>query len=224
MWPFANAVHAGVSAVMCSYNRINGSYACQNSKTLNGLLKDELGFQGYVMSDWGGTHSGVASVKAGLDMDMPGVISYASPGTSFFGGNLTEAVNNGSLTLSRLDDMARRVMTPYFFLKQDTAYPSVDQQSGVMNKEGVHPYLQQFTTGQANVDARGTHAKLIRSLAAAGTVLLKNTGNILPLKSPKNIGVFGNDAGDNVNGLYPVDISPVDGFEFGTLPIGGGSG
>ena len=53
LWPFADAVKAGVSAVMCSYNRINGTYACENSKTLNGLLKDELGFQGYVMSDWG---------------------------------------------------------------------------------------------------------------------------------------------------------------------------
>ena len=46
-WPFANAVKAGVSSVMCSYNRVNGSYGCQNSKMLNGVLKDELGFQGY---------------------------------------------------------------------------------------------------------------------------------------------------------------------------------
>jgi beta-glucosidase len=48
LWPFQNAVKNGVASVMCSYNRINGSYACQNSKTLNGLLKGELGFQGYV--------------------------------------------------------------------------------------------------------------------------------------------------------------------------------
>lgn len=53
LWPFADAVKAGVSSVMCSYNRINGTYGCQNSKTLNGLLKEELGFQGYVVSDWG---------------------------------------------------------------------------------------------------------------------------------------------------------------------------
>ena len=72
MWPFANAVRAGVSSIMCSYNRINGSYACENSKSQNGLLKGELGFQGYIMSDWGGTHSGMSSVEGGLDMDMPG--------------------------------------------------------------------------------------------------------------------------------------------------------
>ena len=48
LWPFQNAIRAGVASIMCSYNRINGSYACQNSKTMNGLLKEELGFQGYV--------------------------------------------------------------------------------------------------------------------------------------------------------------------------------
>jgi len=54
-WPFANAIKAGVSSVMCSYNRINGSYGCQNSKLLNGVLKEELGFQGYgkqAIQDW----------------------------------------------------------------------------------------------------------------------------------------------------------------------------
>lgn len=66
LWPFADAVHAGTASIMCSYNRINGSYGCQNSKTLNGLLKEELGFQGHVMSDWLAVHSGVASIEAGL--------------------------------------------------------------------------------------------------------------------------------------------------------------
>lgn len=58
LWPFANAVRAQAASFMCAYQRLNGSYACENSKALNGLLKEELGFQGYVMSDWGGTHSG----------------------------------------------------------------------------------------------------------------------------------------------------------------------
>ena len=54
LWPFADAVQAGAGCVMCSYNRINNSYACQNSKSLNGLLKTELGFEGFVVTDWGG--------------------------------------------------------------------------------------------------------------------------------------------------------------------------
>ena len=69
LWPFQNAVKSGVSSLMCSYNRINGSYGCSNSKTLNGLLKEDLGFQGYVMSDWEAVHTGVASADAGLDMN-----------------------------------------------------------------------------------------------------------------------------------------------------------
>ena len=52
LWPFADALHAGAGCVMCSYNRINNSYACQNSKTMNGLLKTELGFEGFIVSDW----------------------------------------------------------------------------------------------------------------------------------------------------------------------------
>lgn len=72
LWPFADGVRVGVSSIMCSYNRLNSSYGCQNSKALNGLLKTELGFQGYVVSDWGATHAGVDAVNAGLDMDMPG--------------------------------------------------------------------------------------------------------------------------------------------------------
>ena len=66
LWPFANAVRAGTASIMCSYQRINGSYGCQNSNTLNGLLKKELGFQGYVMSDRAAVHAGVASIEAGL--------------------------------------------------------------------------------------------------------------------------------------------------------------
>jgi beta-glucosidase len=52
LWPFQDAVHAGVGSVMCSYNRINGTYGCENSKAMNGLLKGELNFQGFVVSDW----------------------------------------------------------------------------------------------------------------------------------------------------------------------------
>lgn len=67
-WPFAESVRAGVASVMCSYNQVNNSYACQNSRLLNGILKDELGFQGFVQSDWLAQRSGVASALAGLGM------------------------------------------------------------------------------------------------------------------------------------------------------------
>ncbi|TFK45798.1 beta-glucosidase [Heliocybe sulcata] len=225
-WPFADAVHAGVSSVMCSYNRLNESYACQNSYTLNGLLKTEFGFQGYVMSDWGATLSGVPAIEAGLDMNMPGGIPFSSATPSYFGQNITIAVQNGTLAEERVDDMVRRVLTPYFYLNQDQDFPTIDPSSSGMNT--LFPqsaWVYQFDlNGTSSRDVRANHAALIRELGAAGTVLLKNTNGALPLKNPKYIGVFGNDAGDLTNSLYFF----LDGFggqyEYGTQPVGGGSG
>ncbi|KAI9457434.1 beta-glucosidase [Lactarius psammicola] len=85
--PFLRSVMAGVASVMCSYNLVNGTYACENNSTLNGILKSEFGFQGFVMSDWSAQHSTISAIT-GLDMTMPGDITFFS-GTSYFGANLT---------------------------------------------------------------------------------------------------------------------------------------
>ncbi len=76
--PFAAAVQAGVASIMCSYNRLNGPFACGNSDTLKTILRDQLGFKGFVMSDWGAVHS-VLFINAGLDMEMPGASRPDSP-------------------------------------------------------------------------------------------------------------------------------------------------
>lgn len=101
LWPFVDALKAGGGNIMCSYQRVNNSYACQNSKLINGILKDELGFEGFLVSDWNAQTSGMASAEAGLDMMMP------TP-SEFWGSHLVEAVKNGSLPVSRVDDMAIR--------------------------------------------------------------------------------------------------------------------
>lgn len=80
---------------------MNNSYGCQNSKTINGLLKTELGFQGFVVSDWFAQHSGVASSASGLDMAMP-------DGESYWGPSFVQAYKNGTLPMARLDDTATR--------------------------------------------------------------------------------------------------------------------
>ena len=223
MWPFANAVHAKVSSIMCSYNRINGSYSCENSKGLNGLLKEELGFQGYIMSDWGATHSGVPSIEAGLDMDMPGGIGLYGLefGPSDFGGNISTAVSNGTLDITRVDDAIVRILSPYFHLGQDVGFPSVDPSSADLNNfSPPSTWFREFNlTGPRSRDVRDDHGKLIRELGASATVLLKNVNNTLPLKAPKTMAIFGNDAGDDTEGYY----NQAD-FEFGTLTVGGGSG
>ncbi|CAG8956585.1 hypothetical protein HYFRA_00003974 [Hymenoscyphus fraxineus] len=227
LWPFANAVHAGVSSVMCSYQRLNGSQACQNSKILNGLLKGELGFQGYVMSDWGATHSGVASIDAGLDMDQPGGLGlygmvYANGGDGNFAKNVSTAVANGTLAVSRVDDMIVRIMTPYYLLGQDDPeFPTVDPSSVDLNT--FHPkrvYIKEWILdGPRSRDVRGNHSVLIREMGAQATILLKNVNNTLPLAKPLSIGIFGNDAGDPTQGY----LNQAN-YEYGTLVVGGGSG
>ena len=177
-----------------------------------------------IMSDWGATHSGVASIEAGLDMDMPGPLGNYGMAweseTSFFGGNVTLAVNNGTLAQERVDDMILRIMTPYYYYGQDVGFPGVDAAGGCSTASPQHRRRQPFNmTGEFNVDVRGNHSDLIRKHGSAGTVLLKNTDSALPLVAPKNIAVFGNDAGAPTQGMYTLGQS-----EFGTLYVGGGSG
>ena len=159
---------------------------------------------------------------------MPGGISFTAATPSFFGGNVTSAVNNGSLSTERVDDMVLRIMTPYFHLNQDVDFPPVDGYTSRLGFFGSGTYPYNFTLGPI-VDVRQEqHSKLIRDLGAAGTVLLKNTKGTLPLKTPKNIGVFGNDAADFTKGQYSLVVSAaglLDGdYNLGTLAVGGGSG
>jgi beta-glucosidase len=81
--PFAAAIKAGVSSIMCSYNRINGAYACGNSETLKKLLRDEIGFEGFVTSDWGAIQS-TDFINHGVDMEMPGPLDVTFAGDSYF--------------------------------------------------------------------------------------------------------------------------------------------
>lgn len=105
------AFHIAISiahpgAVMCSYNKINGTYACQNPYTLHDVLKQEWGFKGFVLSDWGGTHSTVAASAAGLDQEQPM--------DEYYGPALKAAVEAGKVPMSEIDDHARRVLYAEF--------------------------------------------------------------------------------------------------------------
>ncbi|KAH6976415.1 glycosyl hydrolase family 3 N terminal domain-containing protein [Ilyonectria sp. MPI-CAGE-AT-0026] len=220
LWPFADSVKAGVASFMCSYNRVNQTYACENDFILKDILRDELGFKGYVMSDWFATHSGVKSINAGLDLNMPGVLDASSlaTGASYWGGNITKYLNEGTVSQKRIDDMIRKIMAPYYLLGQDSAdFPTVDPSLILTLAATVG-----LSIGNVDIpsrDVQGDHAVFIRQMASEGTVLLKNTNSVLPLKSPKSIGVFGNDAADPTDGLTYTDA-----YEIGTVDIGGGSG
>jgi beta-glucosidase len=239
LWPFANSIKAGTASIMCSYNRLNMTYACENDESLNSILKDELGFQGYVMSDWFATHSGVKSIGAGLDMNMPGPLDQDTATAlasstkyenmpSYFGGNLTVAVLNGSVSEVRVDEMVRRIMTPYYLLNQDQGFPTVDPTTAYMHYLSLGLKVNTKAIPPAR-DVRDQHTSLVREIAAAGTVLLKNEGALLPIRNITNIAVFGNAAADPTDGLSFVKMPgnstarPL-GSVYGALPVGGGSG
>ncbi|KAI1326738.1 glycoside hydrolase superfamily [Xylariaceae sp. FL0255] len=225
LWPFQDAVKAGTGNIMCSYNRINNSYACANSKTLNGLLKTELGFQGFIVTDWGAQHAGVATALAGLDMVMP---SY-SP---YWGSSLVDAVNNGSVPESRITDMATRIIASWYQMGQDVSgYPAPGVgMAGALNS----PHQK--------VIAKSPDSKpILLQGAVEGHVLVKNLNGALPLKSPDLISLFGysakaydsyqtgtngwNTGDEPIAAIDPFNSSPIIVYApNGTMVVGGGSG
>src|ERR1700690_3061008 len=110
---------ANPGAVMCSYNRINGDFGCENSYTLRDVLEKEWGFKGFVISDWGGTHSTEKASAAGLDQEQPVA--------DFFGPKLKEAVEAGRVPLSEIDEHARRILYAEFLsgIVDDPPQPGV---------------------------------------------------------------------------------------------------
>ena len=155
------------SSVMCSYSWINGTDACENAY-LNGILKKDFGFNGFITSDWGGTHSTVAAANAGLDMQMPD--------GSYFGTALKTAVQNGQVAQSRVDDMVTRIIREQFrFGLFD--HPSPDTPNAVASTPA--------------------HVAVARKAAEDGTVLLKNQNNVLPIDqhTVHSIAVIGDGAG-----------------------------
>lgn len=202
LWPFADAVRAGTGAIMCSYQQINNSYGCQNSYTMNYLLKGELGFQGFILSDWQAQHAGVSTALAGLDMTMPGDTVF-NTARSFWGTNLTIAVINGTVPEWRIDDMATRVMAAYFYVGRDTQSVPVNFHSWSSDTFGYRNYFSKrnYELINQHIDVREEHSQAIRLAAAKSTVLLKNTNGTLPLTGKEKFtSIFGEDAGENPYG------------------------
>jgi beta-glucosidase len=240
-WPFGDAVRAGVASVMCSYNMVNNSYACGNSKLLNGVLKDELGFQGFVMSDWLAQRGGMSSALSGLDMSMPGDGLKWQDGISLWGPELSRSVLNGSVPLERLNDMVTRVVAAWYQLGQDdkTLFPDerpsfsswTNEKMGVEAPGSDSPQDQMEVNKFVNVQSN--HSAIARQVAAEGTVMLKND-MLLPIspmgytdaKKVKRhngklkVAVFGEDAGPGLGPNYCKDR----GCNQGTLGSGWGSG
>jgi beta-glucosidase len=149
------------AGVMCSYNKETVTppntapdWSCQNDYLLNQVLKKDWGFQGFVLSDWDGTHSAVHAFMSGLDQEQPG--------SKYFGDPLRQAIQNGQVPMSRLNDAVHRVLREMFA-------------NGVIDNppqpEEINPFL-----GRRNAE----------HIADESIVLLRNKDRILPL-SPENV-------------------------------------
>lgn len=122
--------------VMCSYNRINGTYSCENDWLLNKILRSKWGFQGLVMTDWGAMNERVPALKAGLDLEMPACHGETDR-------QIVEAVKNGSLSMETLDQTVRRV------LELVEKYASKKQEHSIYNKEAHHNLAKQVACDSA---------------------------------------------------------------------------
>lgn len=186
LWPFARVIEAGIGSIMCSFNKVNGTYVCENDYLLNNILRKELGFRGFVCSDWFAT-TYTGAVKSGLDMNMPGGISFKNYDT-YFGHNLVEAVKSKNVSEDRITDMANSIVATWFKMRQDQNFSDI-----ALN--AFHMEYAPFKNVQEN------HKESVREVGAASNVLLKNIKNVLPLdlNKVKTVAIIGSDAGPNVN-------------------------
>jgi len=166
---FEAAIEAGAGAVMCSYQKVAGVHACANEHLLKKLLRQDLGFKGFVMSDWGATHDAELSALNGLDMEMPG-------GTDSHFSKLASLVKQGVVPESTIDEMATHVLS-------------------AMYATGLFDGQFKWSTGEAALDSNVTsdrHREVAKQTIVDGAVLLKNVGSTLPLgKTPGKIAMIG---------------------------------
>ncbi|KAL4929859.1 beta-glucosidase [Aspergillus undulatus] len=224
LWPFAEGVRAEVGSVMIAYNDVNKSACSHNSKLINGILKDELGFQGFVVTDWLAHLGGVSSALAGLDMSMPGDGAIPLFGDSYWGPELSRSVLNGTVPTERLNDMATRILAVWFKMGQDQDYPLPNFSSNTEHEKGpLYPGALISPIGVVNqfVNVQGSHNTTARAVARDAVTLLKNEGDLLPLKRNNSLKIFGTDAGPDPQGLNSCADK---GCNRGVLTMGWGSG
>ena len=191
---WAAVKQAHTSSVMCSYSTINGQYACQNNYLLHKVLDQRWAFPGFVTSDYGATHSTVASADAGNDQEMPSAVYY--------GPALQAAVQSGQVSMATLNGMVSRILTELFRFNEFNHPPT--------------------GTTSATVTT-SAHQAISAAVAEAGTVLLKNSGGTLPLKAAGggSVAVIGPAAsaqpdytgGGSAYVTAPFHVTPLQGIQ-----------
>jgi beta-glucosidase len=204
--PFAAAIKAGVSSIMCSYNRVNGTFACGNESTLTRILRDELGFKGFITSDWGATHA-VNFINAGLDMEMPGEPDPKAPfnipsffdsqpippppsphafddNMAMFGGHIPEEPAPAEQGFGDFGVNLSPEKMPEALKDGTVNEAAVTRAAGRVLYEIVRfGYLDGESKHEVTAQAIEPNAKIIEKTGEDAAVLLKNEGGLLPLKA-----------------------------------------
>jgi beta-glucosidase len=178
-------------SVMCSYNKVDGDFACENDWLLNKVLKDDFHYPGYVMSDWGAVHSTVKSAMNGLDQQS----GWPFDDKPYFGSLLKQALAAGQVPKSRVDDMARRILRSMY----------------------AHGLADDPVAESGPIDYAANEA-VSRADAEQAIVLLKNDGNLLPLNARRIVVIGGHAdkgvlAGSGSSLVYPRGGNAVSGLQ-----------
>jgi beta-glucosidase len=191
--------HGRPASVMCSYNLVNGRWACENDYLLNKVLKQDWGFKGFVMSDWGAVHSTADAANNGLDQ-FTGFPCCNSNAAQFAPPLFMAAMRAGQIPASRLDDMAERILWSLI-------------------STGVYDNPPKRSSGDFSADAN-----VAQRAAEDSLVLLKNERHLLPLKGVRSIAVIGGHAdagvlsGGGSSAVTPVGGNAVPGLKPVTWP------
>ncbi|NJP39611.1 glycosyl hydrolase [Oscillospiraceae bacterium HV4-5-C5C] len=175
------------AAVMCAYNRLNGSYCSEDQHLLGDILRGEWGFDGVILTDWAATHDRIAAFKAGLDLEMPG-------SKGFFDQEVAQAVKQGSLNPALIDASVRRLLTlaQNYSPRGGTELPRTRATAppGQLRPEQPPASAAPSSSGPDPLEAQAHH-QLARQVAAAGAVLLKNQAETLPYQPNQPLLVLG---------------------------------
>jgi beta-glucosidase len=187
--PFADAIDAGVASIMCSYNTVRvvqatpatggtpGPYSCGNSATLTGILRGELGFKGFVTSDWGANHA-TSFINDGLDMEMPGSGFGGALPAYFSAAALKAAITAGTVSVATVNAAVGHILAEM-------------DRFGLLDGRSSH----QVTPEPVNADEQ-----VVQHTAEDAATLLKNDGAALPLSSGdlSHLALIGPGAGQTI--------------------------
>ncbi|MFJ9631612.1 glycoside hydrolase family 3 C-terminal domain-containing protein [Streptomyces sp. NPDC101175] len=206
--PFEAAVRAGAGAVMCSYNSVNGSHGCGSEELLDSILKEQWGFSGWVMSDWGAAHA-TTDIVNGLDQEMPSGV--------YLGEELKTAITDGTIPVSELNDSVARIlrqMTKFGLLDgAATRRPARDPKGGAKVAQKVAEsgaVLLKNTGGALPLTGKETSIGLIGPTAKTPKVTGGGSSNVVPDSAASPLDTITARAGRHTTVSYAAGVDTGD--------------